>query len=100
MNYVEDKSVTSLTRLQAWYFNQCDGDWEHQFGVKIDTLDNPGWSLHIDLSHTSLNGREFQPIKIERSENDWVFASRTATKFELACGPVNLEEGVALFCDW
>ena len=51
-----------LTDLQSWYAAQCDGGWEHQYGVKIDTLGNPGWSVNIDLRDTSLNGRPFPPI--------------------------------------
>ena len=31
----------SLIRwLEEWYKSQCDGDWEHLFGVEIGTLDN------------------------------------------------------------
>ena len=22
--------------LQEWYKNQCDGDWEHEYGIKIE----------------------------------------------------------------
>lgn len=38
-----------LEWLERWYRAQCDGEWEHQCGVTIDTLDNPGWSVTIDL---------------------------------------------------
>jgi hypothetical protein len=31
-----------LKRLQDWYVSQCDGGWEHTYGISIDTLDNPG----------------------------------------------------------
>jgi len=31
-----------LQFLQEWYLEQCNGDWEHEFGIKIETLDNPG----------------------------------------------------------
>ena len=41
--------MDELQLLQEWYVAQCDGDWEHSYGVKIDTLDNPGWSLKVDL---------------------------------------------------
>jgi hypothetical protein len=43
-----------LARLRAWYSARCDGNWEHEHGVKIDTLDNPGWSVVIDLEGTDL----------------------------------------------
>ncbi len=35
-------SMDLLTWVQRWYLDQCDGEWEHEWGVKIDTLDNPG----------------------------------------------------------
>lgn len=31
-----------LERLERWYAAQCNGDWEHTYGVKIGYLDNPG----------------------------------------------------------
>jgi hypothetical protein len=30
-----------------WYTKQCNGDWEHSYGIRIDTIDNPGWSLTL-----------------------------------------------------
>jgi|GEM_PF-3181522 len=36
-----------FTELTNWYQNQCDGDWEHKYGVSIETLDNPGWIVKI-----------------------------------------------------
>ncbi|MEH0820740.1 Imm53 family immunity protein [Micromonospora sp. CPCC 205714] len=44
------------TWLQAWYATQCDGEWEHEFGIQIETVDNPGWSVSIDLGDTALSG--------------------------------------------
>ena len=37
-----------LLRLQRWYVSRCDGEWEHGMGVRIETLDNPGWQVVID----------------------------------------------------
>ena len=48
----------SLVRLQLWYSRQCDGDWEHGLGIRIESLDNPGWSVRIDLKGTNLDGRD------------------------------------------
>jgi len=31
-----------LKWLQDWYAARCYGDWEHEFGINIRTLDNPG----------------------------------------------------------
>jgi len=49
--------------LIDWYVSHCDGDWEHQYGVRLETSDNPGWILTIDLADTNLDGREMLAIK-------------------------------------
>lgn len=36
--------------LQNWYYQLCDGEWEHQNRIRIETIDNPGWSIEIDIS--------------------------------------------------
>jgi len=51
-----------LSWLMNWYASSCDGEWEHAYGVKIGTLDNPGWSVAIDLRGTRLEGRQFEPV--------------------------------------
>ncbi len=38
-----------LGELQGWFLAHCNGDWEHSHGVSIATLDNPGWSIEINL---------------------------------------------------
>lgn len=35
--------------LERWYREQCDGEWEHHYGITIETLDNPGWLVQVDL---------------------------------------------------
>jgi hypothetical protein len=43
--YMMDNSL--IKWIQQWYVSQCDGDWEHECGIKITTLDNPGWDIKI-----------------------------------------------------
>jgi Immunity protein 53 len=86
-----------LARIQEWYRSQCNGDWEHSYGVKIETLDNPGWLVSIDLTDTewehTLRPRKF----VERSDIDWVQSEVTDRKF-VGCGGVgNLCEVLELF---
>jgi hypothetical protein len=50
---------STLSRLSLWYVGQCNGDWEHDSGVKIDTLDNPGWRITISLNSTVLENESF-----------------------------------------
>ncbi|MFN9911239.1 MAG: Imm53 family immunity protein, partial [Pirellulaceae bacterium] len=55
--------MNELEDIEAWYRAQCDGDWEHSWGVKIGTLDNPGWSLEVNLVGTSLEEASFEPLE-------------------------------------
>lgn len=57
--------------LQKWFMSYCDDDWEHQYGVKIRTIDNPGWLVEIDLLYTGLSGVKIENTLIENSESDW-----------------------------
>jgi hypothetical protein len=92
--------MTPLERLQAWYVNQCNGDWEHGAGITISSIDNPGWSIRIDLRDTCLETQPFKRVQHERSAFDWLHAWRTGDEFCVACGPKNLEEALDLFCTW
>ena len=62
--------MNNIELIQEWYKNQCNGDWEHEYGVKIETLDNPGWIVSIDLVDTFLQGFEYQYYK--KGEEDWI----------------------------
>ncbi|MGZ3823129.1 MAG: Imm53 family immunity protein, partial [Mucilaginibacter sp.] len=53
-----------------WYASNCDRDWEHSFGIKIETLDNPGWAITIDLEATKWEDLKFSE-NVELSEDDW-----------------------------
>lgn len=86
-----------LMRLQDWYANECNGDWEHSFGVKIDTLDNPGWTLDIDLRETEWENLGLPRHVEERTENDWIQYEVADQKFQACGGPGNLGELISLF---
>jgi hypothetical protein len=92
--------MSALTDIQKWYESNCDGDWEHQFGVIIETLDNPGWAVSIDLTDTNLEGKSFQPIKEESSEESWIDCRVEDSKFRGFGDPRRLEEILTVFLDW
>ena len=94
----DDHSPGTLTWLQAWYASQCDGDWEHGFGISIDTLDNPGWSIRIDLPTGS--ARTHVGSELHRSEHDWITVRVVGHRFEAHCGPLNLGEAIHEFRLW
>jgi hypothetical protein len=86
-----------LTELQTWYIAQCDGAWEHTYGIKIETLDNPGWMLRVDLAETELAGRAFDRVEVERSEQESIHAWVEREVFDSVGGPANLFELIAIF---
>ncbi len=86
-----------LAWLQEWYFAHCNGDWEHTEGISIGTLDNPGWKLDINLADTELEGLSIERVLIERSEHDWIAYETKDGRFVGACGPLCLNELVAVF---
>jgi hypothetical protein len=89
--------MDALERLQEWYAEQCDGEWEHSYGVHLETLDNPGWSLTVDLTGTRWANLSEPRRLIERSENDWYDLELTSSKFAGNCGPRNLSELIREF---
>ena len=91
---------TAISALEKWYLQHCNGDWEHQWGVSIETLDNPGWRIRIDLRGTRAEDRLLDKTRIERSQNDWIIYWAKENRFEAACGPLNLSEAIRIFIDW
>jgi hypothetical protein len=55
--------IRGIMDIFEWMENcdlsMCDGEWEHYYGVKIDTLDNPGWIVQIDIMDTGLEKNHF-----------------------------------------
>jgi|GEM_PF-383318 len=89
-----------LDWLQRWYSSNCNGDWEFDYGIRINTLANPGWSIFIDVAETPLVSAEFTPITIEREEHDWIHCRVREWRFEGFGGPSNLIELLETFRSW
>jgi hypothetical protein len=94
-----DEPRDALYLLQRWYLTQCDGEWEHGYGVKIETLDNPGWSLRVELKDTDLERLVIDWSRVERSEHDWLHWRVHDGTYEAFCGPTNLNEAIVAFLD-
>ncbi len=89
-----------LIELQAWYHAQCNGDWEHSYGVSIGTLDNPGWSVEIDLVDTPLSSRHFNPVRKLDPDLDWFRCEVKDSKWIGHGGPNMLRSILRTFLDW
>ncbi len=80
-----DHAPGVLTWIQAWYATQAAGDWEHGYGISIHSLDNPGWSVRIDIHGTALARRPMDAQSVHRSEHDW-YVITLKDGFDGACG--------------
>ncbi len=85
--------------LQNWYRDQCDGNWEHDYGIKILTIDNPGWSVTVDLNYTDTVIKEIAPKLIEISESNWVNFKIHQNTFKGAGDPSKLGLIISIFKD-
>jgi hypothetical protein len=92
--------TSALDRLQAWFLGQCDNQWEDVNGVHIESLDNPGWQVRVDLDGTRWAGRPFEVQQYDRSEHDWLRCWVTGTQWHAAAGPCNLDEAIGVFLEW
>lgn len=86
--------------LETWYAGQCDGDWEHAYGIRIDTIDNPGWRVAIDLSGTDLEDRPFDGSSEGSGPTNWIRCRVEDNVFKGYGGPVNLLDILSRFRAW
>lgn len=92
--------MNTLKWLQQWYFDNCDSDWQHDYGISITTIDNPGWHVCINLKETTVEKKIFQTNIIERSDDDWIDCNVNNSEFNGYGGPFNLEEILIIFFNW
>jgi hypothetical protein len=83
--------MNNLEFLSQWYQKQCNGDWEHQFGVRINTIDNPGWELNIDLAETEMEELEIEYKLLDRGSLGWHGYSIKNKVFHAAGDPQKLD---------
>ena len=88
-----------ISWIEQWYSSQCDGQWEHVYGIKVFTLDNPGWSVVIDLTDTEIETLEHGWTIEEKSETDWIGYSISDKTFKGSGDPKKLGEIFNLFRD-
>ena len=91
--------MNSLSWLQRWYERQCDGTWEHAYGIKIETLDNPGWHVQINLVGTP-HDSAVRETAADNSETDWLRCSIQNRLFNGYGDPGKLEKIIEVFRGW
>ena len=67
--------MNNIVWLEEWYQNHCDSYWEHSYGIEIETLDNPGWHVKIDLRETEYADLKMEELHQDVEDNDWIKCS-------------------------
>ena len=86
----------NIEKLNTWYQLNCDGDWEHSYGIEIGTMDNPGWFLKIDLKGTALEGTQFKE-RIDINDDNWYEVKVKNDVFIGYCSHNNFDNLTELF---
>lgn len=86
--------------LCDWYKSNCDGYWEHVYGIKIGTLDNPGWMVDIDLLDTYLEEKQFETVQIYNDDSNWIHCSVKDGIFRGNGSIDKLESILLIFREW
>ena len=89
-----------INLIESWYNSNCDGEWEHVWGIKITTLDNPGWCVEIDLSDTKLEGKHFNDIYNIIDDNDWIDCRVEDNIFIGGGDSFKLGDILSIFINW
>jgi hypothetical protein len=90
-----------LERLERWYAAQCNGDWEHTYGLSIETVDNPGWSFKVELTDTYLSDRTFEEVHENHGNDQREFLCRVKDRVFIGQSPPNrLRDVISIFLRW
>ena len=97
--------MTTITELATWFKQQCNGDWEHTNGVTIQSTDNPGWWVTIDLRGTPLEHKPFEPVvRGDFAGGDplppWLHCRVKDSVFHGAGDVERLDEILSIFLAW
>ncbi len=90
-----------IERFQNWYKSNCEGDRELIEGIRIYTIDNPGWSIEINLIATNLESKDFKEIKSNYEDDlDWYRCWVEDKKWRGVGSPQHLETLLKIFLEW
>jgi hypothetical protein len=86
-------SVDAIGALQALYAAAPDA-----LRIEINTLDNPGWCLHVVPTASTAGVEAFSHMhESDKDEHDWHYVKWEAPNFEAAAGPLHLESIIRKF---
>lgn len=92
--------VDNIQWLDQWYKENCDGEWEHFYGIQIDTLDNPGWYVKIDLRETKYECERSMMLLEEEDEQGWIVCKVCENQFVGSGDELKLDQILRVFREW
>jgi hypothetical protein len=113
--------MNTLIEIQKWFQKQCNGEWEHSQGIKIETCDNPAWWVKINIKDTTLENKPFKIISknvpqelinqalglvkapftcAEPSSKSWLICYVKNNEFNGVGDPTKLEDILRIFLNW
>ena len=90
----------NLEWLEDWYQRQCDGAWEHNEGIRLESLRRQGWHLTISLEGTSAQHASPNRMNFDSSGGEWIDCTIAEGRFEGKGDPRRLEQIIGVFRKW
>lgn len=92
--------MTNLEWLENWFSEVCDGSWEHDNGIIIETIDNPGWRVEISLEDTPWEKLSCPDRTIDCGEDNWVHIIKKQGRIVAASSCLNLDLVIGIIREW
>jgi hypothetical protein len=99
-------SDDDLSKLARWFARHCDGTWEQHRGISVQSTDNPGWWVKIDLTRTALEVRPFAEVSEGVDDKGfptaarWLHCHLQDEQWHGAGDPTRLPEIISRFLAW
>ncbi len=87
------------SELENWLMKNCNGDWEHQGGITIESTDNPGWHIKVDFDKLDFpSAGKLEKYGFTRTDSDYVTIARDieSRTISIACGVMNLSDALGI----
>lgn len=89
----------SFEWLQRFFLSNCDGEWEHERGCKIESMSDPGWIFQFDLTGTPHDRKALEELEDRTGPLVWLKCKVENGVFEAQCSPKRLNECIDILRD-
>jgi hypothetical protein len=98
---IDDHKNDLLEWLQQIFANDlCNNSWEHEHGITLTTVDNPGWSFEFDLRDTYFMDIPFEEVFVQKDDDNWYHCTLKKGIFHGWGGAKNLTNILETLRDW